>query len=94
MFWSSTISEKVIVATPLGPNQPMNRRVARSVEVPSQGDRHGYGAGDEEGDEHQAHGCPAVVEERIQRQQRAEHHEDAELYDLHDLIRPLLEVLA
>src|SRR5437763_4734326 len=31
----STSSENVIVATPFGPNQPMKRRVSRSVAVPS-----------------------------------------------------------
>ena len=86
MFWSRTSSAKVIVATPLGPNQPMNRRVARSVGVPISATQTASGRASRKTTATNASdGQPSRVS-ALQREQRAEHEEDAELDDLDELV--------
>ena len=87
----STISEKVMVATPLGP-KPGHEALGRGVDAGSdqrQEDRHRPGQQERDGHNRD---CPqAVAQEAAEGEQRAEDDEDPELDDLDDVVRALLE---
>ena len=71
----STSSENVIVATPLGPNHAMNAFVGGRAGA-GQRDRQRDRPGDQERDDDDRHRRPAVAEQALEREQRAEHDED------------------
>ena len=83
-----------MVATPLGPNQAMNAFVGAVDARAGQRDPDGDRPRDQQRDDDDRHGGPAVGEEPVERQQRAEDDEDAELDDLDDVLGALLEVVA
>ena len=87
----STSSENVIVATPFGPNQAMNAFVAVSTRSPSSDNQIAIGRASSSVKATIADRRPAVREQAVERQQRAEHDEDAELDDLDDVLGALLE---
>ena len=94
VIWRLRIrSEKAIVATPLGPNQPMNS-FAEAQAHADQRDEDRQRADRDKRRCDDADGGPAVVEERGEREQRAEDDEDSELDDLDQLARAILEAFA
>ena len=74
--WLRTSSEKVIVATPLGPNHDMNARVAVSVCGADQRREHRHRARHQQRHGHHADRGPPGSEQAVQGQQRAEDDED------------------
>ena len=80
-----------MVATPLGPNQAMKAFVARVDASRPERDPDRDRPREQQRERDDPDGRPAVAEQAVERQQRAEHDEDAELDDLDDVVRALLE---
>ena len=72
----STNSEKVMVATPLGPNQAMKPLVAVSSAVPASAIQIATGRATSSTTAAKRDRRPAVAEQPVGGQQRAEHDED------------------
>ena len=90
----STNSENVMVATPLGPNQAMKPLVAVSSAGAGQRDPDRHRPRHQQRDDDERDRRPAVAEQPVGGQQRAEHDEDPELDDLDDVVGAVLEAHA